>query len=204
MSSSRIPPAESRQAYAATKPTRRRALVQPATGIDRAALLMAGSRPCAHRAFERALQGGIVAFHASAVVNSLSAILFAVPNGEARPAATAALLSGRRKRHPDLPPETDAEAMTPAGQGVLAGVADLVLLLPGGVILLLEVKPPKSPSYRGGVLSRAQQAFRRAALALGHEYHLVQSVDQYHTLLASHGVALRAVAFWPLQVTVRA
>jgi hypothetical protein len=175
------------------KPTRRRAALQPATGIDRA-LLLDPTRRRKPRQIERKLQADIVACHAEAVVFPLSAILFAVPNGEERPPEIAAILSGRRRTHPDMPPETDAEAMTPAGLGVLPGVVDLVLLLPGARTVLIELKRPKTDTERAGALSAKQKIFCRAAKALGHDYHLLQSVAQYQALLIAHGVQIRAIA----------
>jgi hypothetical protein len=172
------------------KPTRRRGALQPATGIDRAALLDPVRRRTP-RKFERPLQAALVQFHATAVANPCQAILFAVPNGEDRDPAIAAMLSGRRRRHPDLPPETDEEAMRPAGQGQLPGVVDLVLLLAGPLTILIEVKAPKTADYRGGVLSPAQKTFRRAVMAMGYAYALVESVGQYQKLLMDCGVRLR-------------
>jgi hypothetical protein len=167
-----------------------------------AALAPKGATPPMKRAkprnMERTLQGAIVQLHATALRNPLDAILFAVPNGEERDPIIAGILTGRRRQHPNLPPETDEEAMRPAGQGVLRGVVDLVVLLPGGRVLLIEVKAPKTADYRGGTLSAPQKSFQRAVIQLGHLHFLVESVEQYQTILIEYGVRLKPISFWPV------
>lgn len=54
----------------------------------------------------------------------------------------------------------------------IRGVPDLVVFAPKGRTLWLEVKTPK------GTQSDHQKAFERRILDLGHEYHLVRSVDE--------------------------
>lgn len=146
--------------------------------------------------WERRLQGAIVEFHAFCVINPLEAILFAVPNGEKRDAVTAGILSGRRRRV-DLPPLTDEEAMRPAGQGVLPGACDLVLLLSGKTVLI-ETKVPKTLDHAKGSLSTSQKIFRRSALALGQDYRVLEAVEEYHALLVEHGVRLRIRQLFPV------
>ena len=85
--------------------------------------------------------------------------------------------------------------MTPAGQGLLPGVVDLVLLLAGPRTLLIEAKVPKTDDYRGGRLSTPQKHFRSAAIQLAHHYHLVETVEAYHALLATYAVPMRRIAF---------
>ena len=58
-----------------------------------------------------------------------------------------------------------------AGLGVLAGVADVGVLLPGGRIAWLEAKTAT------GKQSPAQRRFARWCKQLGHEYHLVRTVE---------------------------
>lgn len=151
------------------------------------------------RHWERPVQKGIVDFHRLAVANPLEAILFAVPNGELRDAVTAAILSGRPKRHPDMPPETDAELMTPYGQGQLPGAPDLVLALAGGKLVFIETKIPKIAGlHEAGRQSREQKVFQRAVEALGHEYRLLHGPEEYETLLREKGVRLRiSRSIWP-------
>jgi hypothetical protein len=60
--------------------------------------------------------------------------------------------------------------------GLLPGVSDLVLMLPGRV-LFLEVKT------KTGRQSEHQRDFQRIAEDLGHDYRLVRSVDDVEQLL---------------------
>ena len=156
--------------------------------------------------WERRLQQDIVEFHARLVIDPLSAILFAIPNGEKRDEATAGLLSGRRrvrKARPDvpgaiqLPPPTDAELMTPAGLGVLPGVTDLALLLPAAKVVWLETKIPKTAQHKAGRQSDVQKVFQRSAEALGHTYRIILSTEAYQALLEEFGVRLRIHSVWP-------
>jgi hypothetical protein len=125
----------------------------------------------------------------AAVVPVGSALLFAVPNGEYRDKRTALLLSGPAKdeRSPD------DVFLVPAGQGVLAGAPDLVLLTAQGVVTLIEVKVPKEGSKLAGVISRAQRIFHAAARLLGHQVEVVRTVDDFDALLRRKGVPVRAV-----------
>ena len=148
---------------------------------------------------ERTLQEAIVAYHARCVIEPHRAILHAIPNGEKRDWKTARLLAGSLKsraldeRAWDLE-EDDIAAMRPGGLGVLAGVADLQLLLPGPRAVLIETKRAanKALGVTAGALSKAQQRFRRFVTELGFEYVKVNSVDDYDALLRRHGVKLRS------------
>ncbi|GIW60815.1 MAG: hypothetical protein KatS3mg087_1881 [Patescibacteria group bacterium] len=55
--------------------------------------------------------------------------------------------------------------------GVLAGVADLVVLLPKGRCVFLEVKTQR------GQQSERQKQFEKRVKELGFDYHIVRSVD---------------------------
>jgi hypothetical protein len=148
------------------------------------------------------VQQAIVEFHATAVMFPGQAILFAVPNGELRDPVTAGILAGSRRARAleslrtDFDTvdaaETDDQLMRPAGLGVLPGANDLILLLPAAEVILIEVKAPKGPGHRAGRLSHRQMVFRRHALALGHRYVVLDTVDDYEALLRAKGVALRA------------
>jgi hypothetical protein len=127
------------------------------------------------RRIERQIQAAIVRYHELAVGQD-RALLFAVPNGEERSSSTAALL---------------------VGQGVVAGAADLVLLLAGGFSVLIEVKRPRSLEpvvggravvVRAGEQSSVQRAFQARAESLGHRYTVIRSLDEYVALLARHGI----------------
>lgn len=74
---------------------------------------------------------------------------FAIPNGEKRDVRVGARLKE---------------------EGVLPGVSDLVLILPGRVVFV-EIKTST------GRLSPAQKAFREAVQGLGHSYVVWRSLD---------------------------
>lgn len=80
-------------------------------------------------------------------------IAFHVPNG------------GRRNR---------TEAARLKGMGVLAGVADWIVLLPGGRFAAIELK-----RRDGGYLSPAQKHFRDTVEALGGAWYLARTVEEF-------------------------
>jgi len=71
-------------------------------------------------------------------------------------------------------------------QGVKAGFADLIILLPGGRVFLLEVKEPG-----GGSLSADQQLFREDVAAIDHHYGVCDSLETARWALWSAGVPVR-------------
>ena len=73
------------------------------------------------------------------------------------------------------------------GMGVQPGFADLMVLCDGR-LLFLELKSVK------GRLSPSQEAFRDAALAQGHGWALVRSLDDALGALADHGFTTRVTA----------
>ena len=161
-------------------------------------------KPAGHP--EDDLQGTLIQYFALAV-HPKDAILFAIPNGEKRDAAVAARLSGLSAKQRDLLDE-DA-ALRPAGQGVLPGASDLVLLLPGPRTVLIEVKIPeilapgsgmmlaggrlpKEVLHEAGRLSKAQKRFRMGVERLDQDYRVVRSLEDFVALLRSLGVPARA------------
>jgi hypothetical protein len=156
--------------------------------------------------WEEMLQGAIVQFHATMVVNPLDAILVAIPNGGKRDKATAGKLSGRRRLRKaradapgviNLPLPTDAELMRPAGQGVLPGANDFLALFSRGRSCLCETKVPGTEQHAKGKQSYEQKAFERSVRALGHDYRLIWSVEDYQKVLEDYGVRLRIHSIWP-------
>jgi hypothetical protein len=91
-------------------------------------------------------------------------VYFHCPNGEYRSKRTAAKL---------------------ATMGVLKGVADLCIVLPGGFIGFLELKA------EGGYLSADQRAFRESVKALGALYEVARSPEDVVDVL-EHWGALRS------------
>lgn len=90
-------------------------------------------------------------------------IWFHPPNGEARSARTGARLKA---------------------MGVLAGVADLAVVLPGGLVRFLELKTPK------GRLSPPQKAFRERCEASSVLYETATTPEEVEAVLRGWG-ALR-------------
>jgi hypothetical protein len=82
-------------------------------------------------------------------------LIFAVPNGAARSKITAAIL-----KH----------------TGTLAGVSDLIVVLPFRV-LFIEVKTAT------GRQSESQKTFQMAVESLGHIYHIARSIEQYIAII---------------------
>jgi hypothetical protein len=72
--------------------------------------------------------------------------------------------------------------------GVLAGVPDLMVLLPPARLLLIEVKGPR------GRVSPEQQAFARDALAMGFPFAVVRSIDETRAALRLWQVPTREAA----------
>jgi hypothetical protein len=152
---------------------------------------------------ERDLQASIVAYFA-AVVRPGDAILFAVPNGEKRDPSTASMLTGR-KRKKDAEVERfkpDEAFLVPAGQGVLPGAVDLILLTDGAATTLIEVKVPElagipglTPDRKAGRLSRPQRIFRDAAVRLAHLHVVVYSIEDFDAVLRSRQVPVKALPF---------
>ena len=80
-----------------------------------------------------------------------------------------------------------AEAAQFGAMGVLAGVADLQLSIPGGKTCFMEIKA------RAGVLSEAQEGFLAAMDRNGHRTAVVRSLDEAMVTLRDWG-AIRAIA----------
>lgn len=110
-------------------------------------------------------------FHISVVsflklaVSPEDAIFFHPANGEVRDIRTAAKLKA---------------------MGLLAGVPDLVFILPNGLCAFLELKAP------GGKLSQTQKAFRTKAEAMGCKYAVAYKMEDVVTALEYFGIPSRA------------
>lgn len=89
---------------------------------------------------------------------SIAPLLFSVPNGGRRDAVTGAILKA---------------------EGAVAGVSDLLLLLPSGVHhgLCIEMKTAK------GKQSDAQKEWQKAVEAVGYKYAVVRSFAQFADLI---------------------
>jgi hypothetical protein len=80
--------------------------------------------------------------------------------------------------------------------GVLAGVYDLTLALPGGRSAYWECKTP------WGQLSQAQCEWALRMLALGHHLALVRSIDDARAELQRYGIVTRESGVRSKQVTL--
>lgn len=83
---------------------------------------------------------------------SISTLLFAVPNGGARNMITGAKLKA---------------------EGVTAGVADLILLVPQNKPIFLELKT------KIGRQSDSQKEWQKSVENAGYAYHVIRSVDDF-------------------------
>jgi hypothetical protein len=88
-------------------------------------------------------------------------VLFAIPNG------------GRRGK---------VEAAIMKGEGVVAGVADLFLMLPNAAHsgLFVEVKTPK------GRQSDSQKEFERKAQERGYRYAVCRTLDEFRQVVEEY------------------
>lgn len=91
----------------------------------------------------------------------MAGLLFAVPNGSKRGKVTAAILKA---------------------EGALAGVSDLLFLMPAGTCpyLCIEMKTPT------GRQSPAQKEFQNNVEAVGARYALVRSFDEFVSLIRNY------------------
>jgi hypothetical protein len=72
------------------------------------------------------------------------------------------------------------EGQKKVNTGMLAGAADLIVLLPGETIVFAECKT------KTGTQSPAQRIFEERAAALGFSYFLFRSREQFYSLLAPY------------------
>ena len=70
------------------------------------------------------------------------------------------------------------EAMTLKATGLLKGASDLIVILPNGKIMFVELKQPK------GIQSLEQKDFESRVKILGFEYHIIKSLEEFKILIA--------------------
>jgi hypothetical protein len=61
--------------------------------------------------------------------------------------------------------------------GMVAGVSDLCLVWPGGVVVFVEIKGPT------GAQSATQKAWQKLVEAYGCRYHIVRSLEEFKAML---------------------
>ena len=83
-------------------------------------------------------------------------VIYAVPNGGSR---------------------NVREAQRLKDEGVLAGVADLVIMLPQGKSLYIEMK------VKGNRQTQNQKDFQKIAEALGYKYYVCYSFDEFKAII---------------------
>jgi hypothetical protein len=83
-------------------------------------------------------------------------VIFSVPNG------------GNRNK---------IEAMKFKATGLLAGVSDLIVILPNGILLFIEIKTDF------GNQQPNQIDFQNLVTALGFHYHIIRSLEQFKELI---------------------
>ena len=88
------------------------------------------------------------------------------------------------RKHAGTPQQRAAEWTRLKGQGVKAGIGDMLVLAPG-YALWLELKAGANTQ------SDAQLAMQNAMAFLGHGYSVVRSVEQLVDVLEAHGIPLR-------------
>lgn len=64
----------------------------------------------------------------------------------------------------------------------MAGMADLLIFLPGMLVLHIEFKSDK------GKQSQAQKRWQSELEAIGHKYYVVREVERLVEILAEHGI----------------
>lgn len=73
--------------------------------------------------------------------------------------------------------ENGKEAQKKVNMGLMRGVSDCIMLLPGGIALFLECKTDI------GVQSTAQKIFQQQVEDLGFKYHIFRSLEQFKIII---------------------
>jgi hypothetical protein len=129
---------------------------------------------------EHGLQRSLVAWWRSCVKDGHHGFLFAVPNGAKRSAKQGSV-------NTDAPP-----AYWLLHEGLRAGVSDLVLMLPGGRSVFIEVKIDNTLLTNKTYQTEQQQEFEAVCIRLQHTYRIVRSIEQFADLCDEFGVPYRA------------
>lgn len=151
-------------------------------------------------AFAAAMNGGKSPSPFAAVVARAAAEALTPSDNDTTPSDNGATPTGKRRRHeeddlqrataqlltlrysrrcfafhvPNGGRRNRTEAARLKGMGVLAGVADWIVLLPGGRFAAIELK-----RRDGGYLSPAQKHFRERVEGLGGAWYLARTLDEF-------------------------
>lgn len=126
---------------------------------------------------ERAVQRAIVAYIRQVCPGAIVAAITNEERGRGKTALARARFGAARRR-----------------SGVVTGMPDVLVLLPGGRTLLIEVKAP------GGVLSEAQAAVHGRIRSAGHTVGVAVCVDSARRVLLDAGAVLAEAAGQPAPV----
>lgn len=77
------------------------------------------------------------------------------------------------------------EAQKKVNTGLLRGVSDCIILLPGRISVFMECKTPD------GVQSEDQRKFQLQIEALGFDYHIYRSLDQFWNIINPYLIWLK-------------
>jgi hypothetical protein len=72
------------------------------------------------------------------------------------------------------------EAMTLKATGLLKGASDLIVILPNGKLMFIELKQPK------GIQSIEQKDFENRVKILGFQYHIIKSLEEFIILISNN------------------
>lgn len=100
------------------------------------------------------------------------------------PGAIVGAITNEERGRGDTPLQRARFGMARKRSGVLTGLPDILVLLPDGRTLLIEVKAP------GGVLSEAQAEMHTRIRATGHTVGVATCIDTARRVLLDAGVTL--------------
>lgn len=139
------------------------------------------------RAPEHGIQASIRAWWMACVKEPQDGFLFAVTNGAKRAAErNGVMVNG------DAPP-----AWWLIAEGLRAGVSDLVMMVPGGKTVFIEVKLDDTILTKKTYQNDAQEAFEKTCNTLGHPYRIARSIEDFADICDEFQVPYRARPFGP-------
>ena len=136
---------------------------------------------------EHNLQASIRAWWQACVKEPDHGFLFAVTNGAKRAAKrNGVMVNG------DAPP-----AWWLIAEGLRAGVSDLVMMVPNGKTVFIEIKLDDTLLTQKTYQNDAQQAFEKTCNTLGHPYRIARSIEDFADICDEFQVPYRARPYGP-------